>query len=356
MKSNSNYNLQNQDSGCKIFVGGLTWNTTKDMLFNEFSKYGDIVDSIVMKNPETGNSRGFGFVTYKENGSAETAVASGSHKIDGKIVDVKLCNPKLAAQQRNIKQKSDNCKVFVGGLPHGVTDDQIKHFFSRYGPVKEFKMMYDENKQRPRGFGFITFDSEECANQVLQEHYIQFNGKQIEVKPQIHNLKQQMPYQQQQQMQFQQAHFSGGNWNQPQAVQPSQLGHPMNMNTNSNANYGSMMPQGYTSPLPNMPGMNQQWGYQGPHPGAYGNNMANNGGAQSNWNYQYYVQQPQQPQHGYYQQQSQQQQPPQQQQLNQQLVQQQQQQVAPVQQQQQHQSNQQSDSSGTGTFNFKQER
>jgi RNA recognition motif-containing protein len=60
------------------------------MLYNEFSKYGEIVDSIVMKNPETGNSRGFGFVTYKENSSAENAVASGSHKIDGKIVSLFL--------------------------------------------------------------------------------------------------------------------------------------------------------------------------------------------------------------------------------------------------------------------------
>ena len=67
-------------------MGGLTWNTTKEMLHIEFSKYGEIVDSIVMKNPETGNSRGFGFVTYKDNSSAENAVNSGSHKIDGKIV------------------------------------------------------------------------------------------------------------------------------------------------------------------------------------------------------------------------------------------------------------------------------
>jgi RNA recognition motif-containing protein len=109
------------------------------MLYNEFLQYGEIVDSIVMKNPETGNSRGFGFVTYKDNVAAENAVASGPHKIDGKIVDVKLCNPKLAAQQRNIKQKSDTCKVFVGGLPHGVTDDQIKQFFARYGQVSYLK-------------------------------------------------------------------------------------------------------------------------------------------------------------------------------------------------------------------------
>jgi len=293
MKGSSSNNSQNQDSGCKIFVGGLTWNTTKEMLYNEFSKYGEIVDSIVMKNPETGNSRGFGFVTYKENQSAETAVATGSHRVDGKIVDVKLCNPRLAAQQRNIKQKIDNCKVFVGGLPHGVTDDQIKQFFARYGPVKEFKMMYDENKQRPRGFGFITFDTEESANQVLQEHYIQFSGKQIEVKPQIHNLKQQLPYQQQQQMQFQQAHFSSGNWNsqwnQGQIPQPSQaMGNP------NGPNYGSVMPQGYNAPM-NSALVNPQWGYPGSQQ-SYGNTGPNN--PQSNWNYQYYGQ----PQPGYYQQ------------------------------------------------------
>ena len=34
------------------------------------------------------------------------------------------------------------------------------------------------------GFGFITFELEESANQVLQEHYIQFNGKQVQKKKQ----------------------------------------------------------------------------------------------------------------------------------------------------------------------------
>ena len=71
------------------------------MLFNEFSKYGEIVDSIVMKNPETGNSRGFGFVTYKENSAAENAVNSGSHRIDGKIVnDFDFCLKSKVIQKR----------------------------------------------------------------------------------------------------------------------------------------------------------------------------------------------------------------------------------------------------------------
>jgi RNA-binding protein Musashi len=198
------------------------------MLQSEFSNYGEIVDSIVMKNSETGNSRGFGFITFKDNSGADLAVSSGSHKIDGKIVDVKLCNPRLAAQQRNSKQKNDNCKVFVGGLPHGVSDEEIKQFFSRYGQVKEFKMMYDENKQRPRGFGFITFELEESSNQGLQEHYIQFNGKQIEVKPQIHNIRQQTINSNM--LQPHQGHFGGmPNWNSVQPMRQHQ-GAPINGN------------------------------------------------------------------------------------------------------------------------------
>jgi len=297
MKNNS-LNLANQqDSGCKIFVGGLTWNTTKEMLFSEFSKFGEIIDTIVMKNPETGNSRGFGFVTFSNNLTAENAVNSGPHKIDGKIIDVKLCNPRLAAQQRNNKQKNDNCKVFVGGLPHGVTDEEIKQFFSRYGFVKEFKMMYDENKQRPRGFGFITFEQEESANQVLQEHYIQFNGKQIEVKPQIHNLKQQMNshhQQQHQQQQMQQQHygqqqpnFGNVNWGQTwNSAATGQLGAaiPSSIGNGSWGSYGNNM------------GAAQQWGYASapapPHQAGtalHAAQYANTAGpGQSNWNYNFY--------------------------------------------------------------------
>ncbi len=49
------------------------------------------------------------------------------------------------------RPKNENCKVFVGGLPNGLSDDDIKQFFSRYGPVKEFKAYFDEVKQKPKG-------------------------------------------------------------------------------------------------------------------------------------------------------------------------------------------------------------
>ena len=55
------------------------------MLENEFSKFGDVMDAIIMKNNETGQSRGFGFVTYRDPKSA-TMAANTVNKVDGKTV------------------------------------------------------------------------------------------------------------------------------------------------------------------------------------------------------------------------------------------------------------------------------
>jgi RNA-binding protein Musashi len=47
----------------KLFVGGLSWETTHDNLQRYFQRYGEVTDCCVMKNNETGRSRGFGFVS-----------------------------------------------------------------------------------------------------------------------------------------------------------------------------------------------------------------------------------------------------------------------------------------------------
>lgn len=50
----------------KIFLGGLTWQTTEDMLKTHFGKWGSLNDVILMRNKITGEPRGFGFVQFME--------------------------------------------------------------------------------------------------------------------------------------------------------------------------------------------------------------------------------------------------------------------------------------------------
>ncbi|XP_014663470.1 PREDICTED: DAZ-associated protein 1-like isoform X2 [Priapulus caudatus] len=169
-----------QDEVGKMFVGGLSWKTTQESLHIYFSKYGEVVDCVVMKNPETGKSRGFGFVTYKDPSCLETVLSIQPHLLDDKQIDPKACNPR--GSQKKTSHVTKGKKIFVGGLAPTASENDLREFFSKYGNVTEVSIMYDQQKQRSRGFGFVSFDSEEAVENTVAEHYININGKQAEIK------------------------------------------------------------------------------------------------------------------------------------------------------------------------------
>lgn len=56
-------------------------------LLKYFSRYGEVIDCVVMKNSTTGKSRGFGFVTFKDPSCVEMVLTSGPHELDGRQVN-----------------------------------------------------------------------------------------------------------------------------------------------------------------------------------------------------------------------------------------------------------------------------
>jgi len=77
----------------KVYVGNLSWNTNDDTLREAFSAYGQILDSIVMRDRETGRSRGFGFVTFGTSSEAETAIQGlNEQELDGRRIKVNMAN------------------------------------------------------------------------------------------------------------------------------------------------------------------------------------------------------------------------------------------------------------------------
>ncbi|XP_059152902.1 uncharacterized protein LOC131938764 isoform X2 [Physella acuta] len=176
----------------KIFVGGLSWDTDKDALQSYFSQYGEVTDCVVMNNPQTGKSRGFGFVTFKDPSAVDVILATSKHTIDGRNVDAKACSARGSAGSAGkgtgrgggggSGYTGRTTKIFVGGLPNDANNDNLKSYFSRFGEVVDVVIMYDEEKTRPRGFGFLTFDSEDAVEAAVKEHFMDFNGKKIECK------------------------------------------------------------------------------------------------------------------------------------------------------------------------------
>ncbi|RXG72265.1 RNA-binding protein squid [Armadillidium vulgare] len=153
----------------KLFVGGLSWETTEKELREYFTKYGEIESINVKTDPNTGRSRGFAFIVFNVAEAIDKIIEVSEHTINGKKVDPK-------------KAKARHGKIFVGGLKPELTDDEIKSFFATYGSIVEVEMPFDKQKNQRKGFCFITFEQEQVVNDLLKTPKQTINGHQVDVK------------------------------------------------------------------------------------------------------------------------------------------------------------------------------
>jgi RNA recognition motif-containing protein len=80
--------------GKRIYVGNLPWSVTQVILKNLFSGFGEIEEALVIANKYTGRSRGFGFVTFNDESSAEKAISEMHEKpVEGRNLVVKEAMP-----------------------------------------------------------------------------------------------------------------------------------------------------------------------------------------------------------------------------------------------------------------------
>lgn len=200
-------------TGAKLFIGGISPNTNKEVLDLHFSRYGNLVDSVVMV--KDGKQRGFGFVTF-ENYDPIAAVLSEEQIIDGRVVDVKEAVP--AGGEAPIAQfgmgprpgpaggfqralpdafppaakgggggkggfTGATDKVFIGGIPNGCSEEHLMEHFGVYGAIVDVVVMKDRMTQKSRGFGFVRYDNFDSVELVMADvstHNL--HGKWVDVK------------------------------------------------------------------------------------------------------------------------------------------------------------------------------
>ncbi|XP_066430350.1 heterogeneous nuclear ribonucleoprotein D0 isoform X2 [Eleutherodactylus coqui] len=171
----------------KMFIGGLSWDTTKKDLKDYFSKFGEVVDCTLKLDPITGRSRGFGFVLFKEAEGVDKVMEQKEHKLNGKVID-----PKRA---KAMKTKEPVKKIFVGGLSPDTPEEKIREYFGTFGEVEAIELPMDNKTNKRRGFCFITFTEEEPVKKIMEKKYHNVGLSKCEIKVALSKEQ----YQQQQQ-------------------------------------------------------------------------------------------------------------------------------------------------------------
>uniref|UniRef100_G3QAA9 RRM domain-containing protein n=1 Tax=Gasterosteus aculeatus aculeatus TaxID=481459 RepID=G3QAA9_GASAC len=130
----------------KMFIGGLSWQTSPDSLRDYFSKFGEIRECMVMRDPTTKRSRGFGFVTFTDAASVDKVLAQQHHELDSKTIDPKVAFPRRAQPKMVTRTK----KIFVGGLSANTVVEDVKQYFEQFGKVDDAMLMFDKTTNRHR--------------------------------------------------------------------------------------------------------------------------------------------------------------------------------------------------------------
>ncbi|OAY50338.1 RNA-binding protein 38 [Manihot esculenta] len=76
----------------KVFVGGLAWETQSETMRRYFEQFGDILEAVVITDKNTGRSKGYGFVTFREPEAAKRACADPTPIIDGRRANCNLAS------------------------------------------------------------------------------------------------------------------------------------------------------------------------------------------------------------------------------------------------------------------------
>lgn len=169
----------------KMFVGGLNRDTSEESFTEHFGQYGNMVDKVIIKDPQTRVSRGFGFITYDSSDSVENVFQARPHVIDGKTLDVKRAMPR---DYNTTTAHSKVTKLFIGGIGPDLVPEELQQYIeSRHatsiGTVDKIDFLKDRETNKNKGFGFLECSDTDFADRLtISENSFNLKGRMMSLK------------------------------------------------------------------------------------------------------------------------------------------------------------------------------
>ncbi|XP_022425253.1 heterogeneous nuclear ribonucleoprotein A1-like [Delphinapterus leucas] len=164
----------------KLFIGGLSFETTDGSLRSHCEQWGARTDCVVMRDPSTRRSRGFRVVMYATVEEVGAAMKARPHEVDGRVEE-----PKKAISREDSQRPGAHLtvkKIFVGGIKEDTEEHHLRDYFEQYGKIEVTEIMIDQGSGKKRGFAFVTFDDHDSIDKTVVQKYHTVNGHNCEVR------------------------------------------------------------------------------------------------------------------------------------------------------------------------------
>lgn len=183
-------NKQDEDNAKKIYVGNLKFDTTKDELTELFGLYGAVTEVYIPFNAQTGQGRGFAFVSMTEEESEKAIVETNGIEFQGRKLVV---NRPLApgektpvrgdrgGNSRGGDRNDKRTKLYIGNLSFYTVGETLKEIFEEFGQVYDCYLPEDPETGGTRGFGFVTMSTEDSQNAIKELDGCEVDGRVIRV-------------------------------------------------------------------------------------------------------------------------------------------------------------------------------
>ncbi|CAN6167234.1 unnamed protein product [Urochloa humidicola] len=174
-----------QEENKTIWVGDLHYWMDENYLHSCFGYTGEVVAIKVIRNKQTGQSEGYGFVEFYSHVAAEKVLEGFSgHIMPNTDQPFRLNWASFSMGDRRSDVASDH-SIFVGDLASDVNDATLlETFSSRYSSVKGAKVVIDANTGRSKGYGFVRFgDDSEKTHAMTEMNGVYCSSRPMRIGP-----------------------------------------------------------------------------------------------------------------------------------------------------------------------------
>ncbi|KAG9151274.1 hypothetical protein Leryth_002821 [Lithospermum erythrorhizon] len=148
----------------KVFVGGLAWETQSETMRRYFEQFGDILEAVVITDKNSGRSKGYGFVTFRDPESARRACADPTPMIDGRRANCNLASlgrPHPAISFGRLRSPVP----YVGSLPAARGA-----YVGSFGYQQPLPYMYQQGLMYPP-YGYTAYNQDYVYPQGVYNAY-----------------------------------------------------------------------------------------------------------------------------------------------------------------------------------------